>query len=128
MPLNMNNSNISMQDLQDIGERLGLKYFQGYEYSRNKSNLVTFPITNLKLGEITNKEDSTGPIFLRRSTIRDILDIYGQFGPPVSKSIWRTHRKSSVQASQQELLVSTKTLGSMIFLIIIFVLYNQFTK
>lgn len=100
-----------MQDLEDIGKRLGLEYFTGHSYYRHRDlDFVTFSTQNLKLGEITNKEDSTGPTFLGRRSCSTVLDIYGQFGPPVSKSIWRTHMKSHVQVPKQELLVSTKNI------------------
>lgn len=116
----MNNTNISMQDLQDIGKRLGLEYFRGDGYFRYieqfidgdeyYDHLVAFPIKKLKVGEITDKEDSMRPIFRGYRSSSSILDIHGQFGPPVSKSIWRTYAKTKVAASRKDLLVRIKSL------------------
>lgn len=121
MPRNVNNPNMSMQDLEDIGKRLGLKYFAGHlYYGRRDIDFVTFSTRKLKLRKITNKEDSTGPILDDDSwSYFTILDIYGQFGPPISKSIWRTYEKTShIDVSKQELLVSAKTLRSIIFFVL----------
>lgn len=107
-----------MQNLQDIGNRLGLKYFAGYDSISDDHRGVTVHMRNLILGEITNKEDLMGPCYATPQGYFTILDIDGQFGPPVSRSIWRTQLKFYVEASKRELLVSTKTLHSMVSLML----------
>jgi ankyrin repeat protein len=113
LPGNIGDDNINMQDLQHIGGRLGLKSFKGGTRIFSSSDEeVILSIRSLKLDEATHEGDLTRPILEggARSGYT-VFDVYGQFRPPVSKSIWRTYRKAEVIVPKMELLVSTEILN-----------------
>jgi len=115
MPQEMGISNISMQDLEDIGEKLGLQGFKGDGYSSSRDrDPVRITINNLDVGAITAEEDQSVPTVLAfepRGNYATLLNMRGQFRPPVSRSTWRTYKKSRyvfVSAAKKQLLVRIK--------------------